>query len=116
MTRACNVDSLDEVKWMNGEDDVENIIKRINSPGSTFTFGSGNDAVKAPNVGLQVSLSAENNLKLCVYFLKHTERVQWVPTAAYITLEVVRGYREQQRYEDNIWQRSMGQKGPHWTM
>jgi hypothetical protein len=29
MTRACNVDSLDEVKWMDGEDDVENMIKRV---------------------------------------------------------------------------------------
>jgi hypothetical protein len=28
MTRACNVDYLDEVKWMDGEDDVENMIKK----------------------------------------------------------------------------------------
>jgi hypothetical protein len=55
-----------------------------------------------PNVGLQVSLRAENNLKLCVYFLKHMESVQQVPTAASITFEVVRGYSEQQRYEDSF--------------
>jgi hypothetical protein len=100
MTRACNVDSLDEVKWMDGEDDVENMIKWVNLPGGTFAVGSGADAVKTTNVGLQVSLRAENNLKLCVYFLKHMERVQRVPTAASITLEMVRGYREQQRYEE----------------
>jgi hypothetical protein len=102
MTRACNVDSLDEVKWIDGEDDVGNMIKRVNQLGGTFTVGTGNYAVTTPNVGLQVSLRTENNLKLCVYFLKHTERVQRVPTAASITLEVVRGYREQQRYEDNF--------------
>jgi hypothetical protein len=95
MTRACNVDSLDKVKWMDGEDDVGNMIKRVNCPGGTFTVGTGNEAVTTPNVGLQVYLRVENNLKLCVYFLKHMERVQRVPTAASITLEVVRGYREQ---------------------
>jgi hypothetical protein len=102
MTRACNVDYLDEVKWMDGEDDVENMIKRVNLPGGTVTVGTGNDAVTTPNVGLQVSLRAENNLKLCVYFLKHMERVHRVPTAASITLEVVRGYHEQQRYKDSF--------------
>jgi hypothetical protein len=102
MPRACNVDSLDEVKWIDGEDDFGNMIKRVNRPGGTFNVGTGNDAVTTPNVGLQVSLRAENNLKLCIYFLKHTEWVQRVPTAASITLEVVRGYREQQRYEDNF--------------
>jgi hypothetical protein len=102
MTRACYVDSLDEVKWMDGEDDVENMIKRVNRPGGTFTVGSGNDSVTTPNVGLKVSIRAENNLKLCIYFLKHMERVQRVPTAASITLEVVRGYRDQQRYEEKF--------------
>jgi hypothetical protein len=58
--------------------------------------------VTTTNVGLQVSLRDENNLKLCVYYLKHMERVQCVPTEAYITLEVVRGYREQQRYEEKF--------------
>jgi hypothetical protein len=91
MTRACNVDSLDEVKWMDGEDDVENMIKRVNRPGGTFTVWYGNDAVTTPTVGMQVFLRAENNLKLCVYFLKHMEMVQRVPTAASITLEVVHG-------------------------
>jgi hypothetical protein len=58
--------------------------------------------VTTPNVGLQVFLRPENNLKLCVYFLKHMERVQCVPTAVSVTLEVVRGYREQQRYEEKF--------------
>jgi hypothetical protein len=102
MTRVCNVDSLDEVKWMDEEDDVGKMIKRVNRPGGTFTVGTVNDKVTTPTAGLQVSLRVENNLKLCVYFLKHMERVQRVPTAASITLEVVRGYREQQRYEENF--------------
>jgi hypothetical protein len=102
MTRACNVDSLDEVKWMDGEDDVGNMIKRVNRTGGTVIVGTGNEAATTLNVGLQVSLCAKNNLKLCVYFLKHTERVHRVPTAASIMLGVVRGYREQHRYEDSF--------------
>jgi hypothetical protein len=99
MMRACNVDSLDEVKWMDGEDDVENMIKRANGPGGTNTVGTGNEAVTTPNVGFKVYLRAENNLKLCVYSLKHMNRVQHVPMAASTTLEVVRGYREKHQYE-----------------
>jgi hypothetical protein len=79
-TRACNVDSLDKVKWMDGEDDVGNMIQRVNRSGGTVTIGTCNEAEKTPNVGLQVYIRAENNLKICVYFLKHMERVQRVPT------------------------------------
>jgi hypothetical protein len=102
MTRACNMDSLDEVKWIDGEDDVENMIKRVNLPGGTHTVGTETEAVTTPNVGLKLSLRAEKNLKLCVYYLKHMERVQYVPMAASITLKVVRGYCEQQRYEEKF--------------
>jgi hypothetical protein len=101
-TQACNVDSLDEVKWMDGEDDVENMIKRVNHPVGTDTFIDGTEALTPTTVGLQVSLRAENNLKLCVYYLKHMERVHHVPTSACITLEVVHGYREQQRDEEKF--------------
>jgi hypothetical protein len=71
MTRACNVDSLDEVKLMDGEDDVENMIKRVNLPGGTKTVVTGNDTVKTPNVELQVSLCAENNLNVKLLPLPH---------------------------------------------
>jgi hypothetical protein len=98
MTRACNMDSSDEAKWMDGEDDVGNMINQFNQPGGTVTCGTGNEAVTTPSVGLQVYLRDENNLKLCVYFLKHMEMVHRVPTAASITLGMVHGYREQHRY------------------
>jgi hypothetical protein len=47
-------------------------------------------------------LCAEKNLKIFVYYLKHTERVQRVPTVASITLDVVRGYREKQLYKEKF--------------
>jgi hypothetical protein len=39
------------------------------------------------------------NLKLCVYYLKHTERVQRQPVANAINLVLVRSYRDQQHHE-----------------
>jgi hypothetical protein len=40
-----------------------------------------------------------DNLKLCVYYLKHTERVQRQPVANEINLVLVRSYRDQQHHE-----------------
>jgi hypothetical protein len=39
------------------------------------------------------------NLKLCVYYLKHIDRVQRQPIANAINLVLVRSYRDQQRHE-----------------
>jgi hypothetical protein len=40
-----------------------------------------------------------DNLKLCVYYLKHMERVQAQPVANAINLVLVRNYRDQQRHD-----------------
>jgi hypothetical protein len=40
-----------------------------------------------------------DNLKLCVYYLKHMGRVQRKPVANSIKLVLVRSYRDQQRHE-----------------
>jgi hypothetical protein len=39
------------------------------------------------------------NLKFCVYYLKHMERVQHQPVPNAINLVLVRSYRDQQRHE-----------------
>jgi hypothetical protein len=39
------------------------------------------------------------NLKLCVYYLKHIERVQRKPVPNSINLTLVRSYRDQERHE-----------------
>jgi hypothetical protein len=38
-------------------------------------------------------------MKLCVYYLKHMERVQYQPVPNAINLFLVRSYRDQQRHE-----------------
>jgi hypothetical protein len=48
---------------------------------------------------MPVSISKLANLELCVYYLKHMERVQHQPIANAINLVLVRSYRDQQRHE-----------------
>jgi hypothetical protein len=68
-------------------------------PGWTVTTGSGATAVTSVNNGIPVSIMAVANLKLCVYYLKHMERVQRKPMVNTINLVLIRSYRDQPRHE-----------------
>ena len=56
--------------------------------------GGINPITNVANLGLQVSLRAENNLKLASFFLKHKIRTGRVSVATDITLDNVRLVRE----------------------
>jgi hypothetical protein len=73
MTSDCDIDSLEDIACLDDEDDVENMIKHVTRPGGTLTVGTGSAAVTSPNNGIDISIRAEANLKLCVYYLKHME-------------------------------------------
>jgi hypothetical protein len=60
---------------------------------------TGSASVTSRNNVIPVSIRAVANLKLCVYYLKHMERVQRKPVANSINLTLVRSYRDQQRHE-----------------
>jgi hypothetical protein len=78
---------------------MDTMIKGVTNPGGTVTTGSGTTTVTSRNNGLPVSIRAVANLKLCVYYLKHMERVQRQPIDNAINLVLVRSYRYQQRHE-----------------
>jgi hypothetical protein len=61
--------------------------------------GIGTTRVTSRNNGIPVFIRAVANLKLCVYYLKHMERVQRQPSANAINLVLVRSYRDHQRHE-----------------
>jgi hypothetical protein len=63
------------------------------------TTGEGTFRVTSRNNGIPVSIRAVANLKLCVYYLKHMERVQRKPVPNTINLVLVSSYRDQQRHE-----------------
>jgi hypothetical protein len=59
----------------------------------------GVTAFTSRKYGIPVSIRAVDNLKLCVYYLKHMERVQHQPLANEINLVLVRSHCYQQRHE-----------------
>jgi hypothetical protein len=99
LTGTCGIDSLDEVPYLDGIEDVDTTIKGVTNPGGTVMTGSGTTRVTSLNNGIHVSIRAVDNLKLCVYYLKHMERVQRQPIANVINLVFGRIYRDQQCHE-----------------
>jgi hypothetical protein len=75
LIRDCGIDSLEKVAYLDDEDDVENTIKGVTSPGRTVTVGTWSSAVTSHNKGISVLIRDVENMKLCVYYLKHMERV-----------------------------------------
>jgi hypothetical protein len=78
---------------------VDTMIKGVTNPGGTVTTGEGTTRFTARNNGIPVSIRAVDSLKLCVYYLKHMERVQLQPVPDAINLVLVHSYRDQQRHE-----------------
>jgi succinate dehydrogenase/fumarate reductase flavoprotein subunit len=96
LTGTCGINSLDKIAYLDSIDDVDTTIKGVTNPGGTVMTGTGITEVTSLNNGIPVSSRAVSNLKLCVYYLKHMERVQRQPVANAINLVLVRSYRDQQ--------------------
>jgi hypothetical protein len=92
LTRDAGVSSLEEIAYLD-VDEVEVLIKHLNRAGGSTTVGTGATAATSPHAGYAVYTRAESNSKLCVFYLKHQERVSRDPTAGVITLTLVRGYQ-----------------------
>jgi hypothetical protein len=99
LTGTCGIDSLYRIAYLDGIEDVDTMIKGVTNPGGTVMTVSGTTRVTPRNNGITVSIRAVANLKLCVYYLKHTERVQRQPIANAINLVLVHSYRDQQCHE-----------------
>jgi hypothetical protein len=99
LTGTCGIDSLDEIAYLDGIEDIDTPIKGVTNPGGTVTTGEGTSRVTSRYNGIPVSIRTVANLKLCVYYLKHMERVQRKPVPNTINLVLVCSYRDQQRHE-----------------
>jgi hypothetical protein len=98
LTGTCGIDSLDEIAYLDGIEDVDTTIKGVTNPGGTMTTVSGTTRVISHNNGIPISIREVDNLKLCVNYLKHMERVQRQPIANAINLVLVCSYSDQQRH------------------
>jgi hypothetical protein len=99
LSGTCGIDSLDEITYLDGIEDVDTKIKGVTNLGVTMTTGSGATRVTSRSNGIPVSIRALSNLKLCVYYLKHMERVHRHPIANAVNLVLVHSYRDQQYHE-----------------
>jgi hypothetical protein len=99
LTGTCGIDSLDEIAYLDGINDVDTTIKVFMNLGGMVTTGKGSAAVTSRNKGIPLSFRAVANLKLCNYYLKHMERVQRKPVVNSINLTLVCSYRDQQGHE-----------------
>ena len=87
ITDAHGIYCMEELEtFTDGES--KNLWKVIRRPGGI------NPIINVVNLGIQVSLRAENNLKLASFFLKHKVRTGRVVVATNITLDNVRLLRE----------------------
>jgi hypothetical protein len=96
---TCGVYSLGEIVYLDANEDVDAMIKGVTNPGVKVTTGEGTSRVTSRNNGIHVSIRAVANLKLCVYYLKHMERVQLHPVPNTINLVLVHSNCDQQRHE-----------------
>jgi hypothetical protein len=64
---ASGIDSLDEIRYLDGIDDIDSTIKGVTNPGGTVTTGEGTNRVTSRNNGIPVSIRVVSNLKLLVY-------------------------------------------------
>jgi hypothetical protein len=99
LTGACGIDSLDEIAYLYGIEDVDTTIKCVTNPGGTVTTGKGTSRVTSRKNGIPVSIRAVASLKLCVYYMNDVEWVQRKPVPNAISLVLVRSYRDQQHHE-----------------
>jgi hypothetical protein len=54
LTGTCGIDSLEEIAYLDGEDDVDTTIKGVMSPGGTVSTGSGATEITLRNNYIQV--------------------------------------------------------------
>jgi hypothetical protein len=96
---TCGMDSLGEIAYLDANEDLDAMIKGVTNPGGKVTKGEVTSRVTSRNDGIPVSIRAVANLNLCVYYLKHMERVQRQPVPNAINLVLVRSYHDQQCHE-----------------
>jgi hypothetical protein len=94
--------SLGEIAYLDANEDVDAMIKGVTNPGGTVTTGEVTSRLTSRNNGIPVSTRAVSNLKICVYYLKHMERVQRQPVPNATNLVLVRSHRDQQCHEVGV--------------
>jgi hypothetical protein len=89
--------------------DIDSLVKQLRRPGgmiagNTSVGGAaqGNPGPLAANPGHSLSIRADTNRKLEVFYLRHQARISRIVSPASIALTVVRRLRSAKEYEENF--------------
>lgn len=96
------IDDASEVALLNDEE-VTNLCKVVRRPGGAVANPDANaqgQPAQIPNNGHQVSLRAENNLKLTSYYLRHRIRISRPLAMNDVDLATIRGMRALKESEE----------------
>ena len=102
ITTEQGIDSLIQLRNLD-DDECTNLCKVTRRPGGTVANPDAGDDGQPdfiPNPGFQVSLRAENNLKLTAYYLRYMQRVSRPAVAANITQDVLHELRDLKSLEE----------------
>ena len=88
ITDDQELDSVEELQILT-DAEVENLCKVLRRPGGTISnpnAANQGQPAQIPNPGIQVSLRAENNLKLGCFYIRHCVRTSRACTPALLTM------------------------------
>ena len=84
--------------------EVESLYKTVYYPGGPIAnpyAGIAGQPATIPNTGIQVSLRAENNLKLAAWFVRHKVKTSRQIVPANITLQAICAIKELRQAEES---------------
>jgi hypothetical protein len=102
------INTLEEVVLLNDKD-IDSLVKQLRRPGGLIAgpaivggAAQGNPGPLVANPGHYVSIRADTNLKLAVFYLRHQARISRTVAPASIALTVVRSLRSTKEYEGKL--------------
>ena len=96
------INTLDELENLD-DAGVKSLCQALRKPGGTVpnpNAGAAGAPATVPNPGYNVSIKAEENLKLAAYYLRHQKRVSRDVTIALITPLLVRKFKDLKKAEE----------------
>jgi hypothetical protein len=103
ITTEQGINSLEELEDVEDKA-VERLCQALKKPGRTVpnpNAGAPGAPAQIPNPGFNVSIKAEENLKLAAYLVRHQRRISRPSTVAAITIEAVRKFKEMKAAEES---------------
>jgi hypothetical protein len=101
------INTLEEVVFLKDKY-IDSLVKQLQIPGGMISgpvivggAAQGNTGTLVTKPGHSVSIRAETNIKMAVFYLHHQSRISIIVAPASIYLTVVRSLRSTKEYEEN---------------